>query len=556
VAHELDLVLTLTGALTAALALGLLARKVGLSPIVGYLLAGVVVGPFTPGFVAHGGVATQFAELGVILLMFGVGLNLHVDELLSVRRVAVPGALVAMLAAAGGGVLVGTAFGWSLRSGVVYGLAIAVASTVVLLRVFADKDLLQTRAGNIAIGWLLVEDFFVVLVIVLLPLVTSTGGSVLFSIVIALAKLAALGVFTLVVGRRVIPRVLAFVASTRSRELFTLAVLVIALVVAVGAAKLFGASMALGAFLAGIVVGQSDFASRAASEALPMRDAFAVVFFVATGMQLDPADVLANIPLTLATLAAVWLAKPTAAFLMVRALRYPPRVALSIAFGLGQIGEFSFLVAALGKDLGLLPAYASQALVAAAIVSITVNPLLVGAAERWARRFRTGAAAEEPPIDEAEHRAIVIGYGPVGQSVTRLLSENGIEPVVIELNHETIATLRAAGIRGVYGDASQAEILERAGIASASSLVFTASGSPDAVIRMAKAANPELVVLARALYVREIDALRNAGATEVVSAEGEVALAMVERLLTTLGATPEQLDRARDRVRTEMLTSP
>jgi monovalent cation:H+ antiporter-2, CPA2 family len=351
----------------------------------------------------------------------------------------------------------------------------------------------------------------------------------------------------------VIPRVLGFVAATRSRELFTLAVLVIALLVAVGAAKLFGASMALGAFLAGIVVGQSDFASRAASEALPMRDAFAVLFFVATGMQLDPSEAVANIPLILSTLAMVWLAKPTAAFVMVRVLRYPTRVALSLAFGLGQIGEFSFMVAALGKELGLLPPHASQALVAVSIVSITASPWLVGRTDAIAQRFPQHVpATDEPPPPGDEHCAIVVGYGPVGRSVTRLLVDNGVEPVVIELNHETMQELRRDGVRGIHGDASQPEILARAGIASASSLVFTASGSPDPVIRIAKAANPTLLVLARTLYVREVDALRAAGATEVVSAEGEVALAMVERLLTTLGATPEQLDRARDRVRIDM----
>jgi len=550
--HELDLLVTLSGALTAALALGLVARAIRLSPIVGYLLAGLVVGPFTPGFVAHGGMASQFAELGVVLLMFGVGLNLHVSELMTVRRVAVPGALAAMVAATAGGAVVGKAFGWGLGSSVTYGLALAIASTVVLLRVFADGDLLQTPAGNIAIGWLLVEDLAVVLVVVLLPLFASPGESLVGSILLALAKIGALVVFTLVVGRRVIPRVLGFVASTRSRELFTLAVLVVALGVAVGAAKLFGASMALGAFLAGIVVGQSDFASRAASEALPMRDAFAVLFFVATGMQLDPAEVVPNLPLTAATLLVVWIAKPLTAFVLVRALRYPVKVALSVAFGLGQIGEFSFMIAALGGELRLLPAHASQSLVTASIVSITVSPWLVGRAEALARRwFKDPPASERRKVDAA-HRAIVIGYGPVGRSVTRLMTESGIAPTVIELNHETIASLRQLGIDGVYGDATQREILERAGAATARSLVFSASGSPDAVIRIAKDLNPEIVVLARATYVRDVPALRAAGATAVVSAEAEVALAMVEQLLVTLGATPEQLDRARDRIRSEL----
>ncbi len=400
--HELDLVLTLAGALTAALVFGLVARKVRLSPIVGYLLAGVAIGPFTPGFVAHAGLASQFAELGVVLLMFGVGLNLHLSELVAVRWVALPGAIAGMAAATCAGLLVAVAFGWSVRSGVVYGLAIAVASTVVLLRVFADRNVLHTQPGHVAIGWLLVEDLFVVLVVVLLPLFASPavrGGALAISVAVALAKIAGLVAFTWLVGRRAIPRVLELIAATKSRELFTLAVLVIALGVAVGAAKLFGASMALGALLAGIVVGQSDFASRAASEALPMRDAFAVVFFVATGMLLDPSKVASNLPLTLATLAVIWIAKPAVALVVILLSKRSPKTALTVALGLGQIGEFSFVLAALGTQLGMLPAAASQSLVAASIVSITVNPLLhargarVEAVARASRELRRDAGA-------------------------------------------------------------------------------------------------------------------------------------------------------------------
>ena len=559
--HELGIVLTLASALTAALLLGLLAQKLRLSPIVGYLLAGVAVGPFTPGLTVHTGIASQFAELGVILIMFGVGLNLHVRELLAVKSVALPGAVGGIAAATGAGFLTARAFGWSLGASLLYGLALAAASTVVLLRIFADRDLLQTPAGHVAVGWLLVEDLFVVLVVVLVPLFAGRGASVgrlASSVAIALGKLAGLLIVTWLVGRRVIPAVLGVIARTRSRELFTLAVLVLALGLAVGSAELFGASMALGAFLAGLVVGQTDFGSRAASEALPMRDAFAVVFFVATGMLLDPTQIVESLPLTLATLGAIWIAKPLVALFVMLALRRSASTATHVALGLGQIGEFSFVVASLGAQLGVLPARASQSLVAASVVSITVNPLLLGLAApisralgRWLRP-RGEARELGPPAKEPGYRVIVVGYGPVGQSLTRLLSENGLEPTVVELNHETVASLRARGIEAVYGDASQREILERAGVATAGSILCTSSSPPGAVIQMAKHLNPALVVLSRANYLREVPALTLAGATEVVSAEGEVALAMVERLLTRLGATGEQLDRERDRVRREV----
>ncbi|HSQ67835.1 MAG TPA: cation:proton antiporter [Polyangiaceae bacterium] len=561
--HELGIVLTLASALTAALLLGLLAHKLRLSPIVGYLLAGVVVGPFTPGLTVHTGIASQFAELGVILIMFGVGLNLHVRELLAVKSVALPGAVGGIAAATGAGFLTARAFGWDLGASLLYGLALAAASTVVLLRIFADRDLLQTPAGHVAVGWLLVEDLFVVLVVVLVPLfagrsASASVGQLASSVAIALGKLAGLLIVTWLVGRRVIPLLLGVVARTRSRELFTLAVLVLTLGLALGSAELFGASMALGAFLAGLVVGQTDFGSRAASEALPMRDAFAVVFFVATGMLLDPTKIAESLPLTLATLGAIWIAKPLVALVVMLALRRSASTATHVALGLGQIGEFSFVVASLGAQLGILPARASQSLVAASVVSITVNPLLLGLAApisralgRWLRP--KGEARElVPPAKEPGYRVIVVGYGPVGQSLTRLLSENGLEPTVVELNHETVASLRVRGIEAVYGDASQREILERAGVATAGSLICTSSSPPGAVIQMAKHLNPALVVLSRANYLRDVPALTLAGATEVVSAEGEVALAMVERLVTRLGATGEQLDRERDRVRREV----
>jgi len=558
--HELDLVLTLAGGLSAALVLGLVAQRLKLSPIVGYLFAGVAVGPFTPGFVAHTGIANQLAEIGVILLMFGVGVKFHIHELLSVKRVAVPGALLGIAVASALGFGVARLFGWPAVGGAVFGLTIAVASTVVLLRVLADADALHTQTGHIAVGWLVVEDLFTVLVLVLLPLfggagAALSGAQLAMSAGVAVLKVGALVGLTLILGRKAVPALLGHISKSGSRELFTLTVLVIALGIAVGSAKVFGVSMALGAFLAGMTVGQSHFGERAASEALPMRDAFAVLFFVSIGMQLDPAQVLRNLPLAAVTLGVVLVAKPVAAFFMVRLLGFPVRIAAFVAASLAQIGEFSFVVAAMGRQLGILPEQATQVLVITAIVTITLNPMLVRRVRLLAARVPVGVAdlAEEHVSAASGFTAIVVGYGPVGQTVARLLRESDVEPTVIELNHETVAALKKKGQRAVYGDASQREILEAAGVRTASSLIFAASGSPaEAVTRAAKELNPKLSILARSAYVREVAATRGAGADVVVAAEAEVALAMSEHLLTSLGASREQLDRARERVREEL----
>jgi len=378
--HNLDLITMLTAGLAAALLLGYVTNRAGLSPIVGYLLAGMVISPNTPGFAANRDLAEQLAEIGVILLMFGVGLHFHFQDLLAVRRVAVPGAFGQSLVATALGWLVARWFGWSGSAGLVFGLAVSVASTVVLLRVLADHNDLHTPTGHIAIGWLVVEDLFTVLVLVLLPAVVRPGaggaGGVVLALAWAVVKIAVLVAAVVLGGRRLVPWLLARVAATHSRELFTLTVLVTALGVAVGSATLFGVSMALGAFLAGMVVGQSEFSSRAAAEALPMRDAFAVLFFVSVGMLFRPADLFETPGVVVATLGIVLVGKPLAAVAIVLGLRYPPRVAVAVAAALAQIGEFSFILAALGRSLGVLPAEASNALVVAAIVSISINPVL------------------------------------------------------------------------------------------------------------------------------------------------------------------------------------
>lgn len=569
----MDLILTLTGGLVAALALGFLTHRLGLSPIVGYLLAGIVVGPSTPGFVANHHLAEQMAEIGVILLMFGVGLHFHLKELLAVKRVALPGAIGQSLIATLLAMAVTHALGWTWTAGIVFGLAISVASTVVLVRVLADNRELHTPTGHIAVGWLVVEDLFTVVALVLLPALFGPGAGDMAQLPavlgVAALKISALVALIFVVGGRAVPWLLERVAATRSRELFTLTVLVLALGIAVGSAKVFGVSMALGAFLAGMIVGRSEFSQRAAAEALPMRDAFAVLFFVSVGMLLDPMSLLEHPALLAATLGVILIGKPLSAFLIVILLRYPLKSALAVSVALSQIGEFSFILAALAKDLKILDPAAANILVASSIVSITLNPLLfrlVKPTERWlmskawlGRFFASSDAASSTPSSSdltPQHRSVVVGYGPVGQTVTRLLRQNGIQPFVIEMNVATVRDLRQAGIDAIYGDAAMRDILIAAKVERSDSLILSASSvqGGQEVVRLARELNPDIHVLTRSNYVREQAELRKAGADSVFSGEGEVALAMTETLLRELGATPEQIDVERERVRAELQT--
>lgn len=575
--QNLELISTLTGGLMAALLLGCLTQKLGLSPIVGYLLAGLVVGPNTPGFVANHELAEQLAEIGVILLMFGVGLHFHLSDLLAVRRIAVPGAVAQSLVATVLGIVAGMSCGFSWQAGVVFGLAISVASTVVLTRVLADNNDMHTSVGRIAVGWLVVEDLFTVLVLVLLPALFGEGESsfsgIVAAILIAGVKIGLLVGLTFVVGDRLIPLALGWVASTRSRELFTLTVLVMALGIAVGSAMLFGVSMALGAFLAGMVVGRSEFSLRAATEALPMRDAFAVLFFVSIGMLFDPAVLLASWWVVVVTLGIVLIGKPLAAICIVLFLGYPVRVALAVSLALAQIGEFSFILAAVGKELRIFNDQATNALVAVAIVSISLNPLLyrlVNPLESWVmRRPRLwkwlnsrvvqpaspgGTGTENDPAADIRHRAVVAGYGPVGRTVTRLLRENGIVPCIIEMNLETVRKLRSDNIEAVYGDAVHRDTLESAGVDRAGALILSVAGIPGTkeVIRLAREMNPHIQILVRSNYLQEVPGLLDAGATQVLSGEGEVALSMAVAMLRDLGATPDQIDRERARVSADL----
>jgi CPA2 family monovalent cation:H+ antiporter-2 len=576
--HNADLIVTLTGALSVALVLGYLTHRLGVSPIVGYLLAGIAVGGYTPGFKADPHLAEQFAHVGVILLMFGVGLHFHVEDLIAVRRVAIPGAAVQIVVAAALGTGVGLAFGWTWTGAVVFGLSVSVASTVVLTRVLGDRNELHTPLGHTAVGWLVVQDVFAVFVLVLMPPLLgggeAGGGRLAGLAALAAVKIVALTVAVLVVGGRVIPWLFRHVAATHSRELFTLTVLVLAIGIAVGSAEFFGVSMALGAFLAGMAVGRSEFSLRAATDALPMRDAFAVLFFVSVGMLFDPAFLLRSPGLVLATLAVVMVGTPLAACAAALALGRPVRSALGLGLALAQVGEFSFLVAGLGRTLKVLPEEALHAVVAVAIVTISVNPLfyrLAGPIDRWiarrprlARRLAARVRLERSQATAAtvaaaeragpEHRAVVVGCGPVGRTLVRLLRENGIEPTVIEMNLDTVRRLRGEGIHAVYGDAAHRETLKEAGVARAGSLILTSNALTAAgeVIRIARELNPDVRVLARSAYLRERADLYKAGADAVFAGEGEIALAMSESVLRELGASPEQIDRERERVRAEL----
>ncbi len=578
--HDVGLLLTLTLGLTFALILGFVTHRIGLSPILGYLLAGVVVGPYTPGPVADAKVAEQLAEIGVILLMFGVGLHFSLKDLLAVKGIAIPGAVGQSLVATALGAAVAASLGWGLGSGVVLGIAISVASTVVLIRGLEGQSGLQTPEARIAVGWLIVEDILTVLVLVLLPVLASSlqagsagTKSVLVSIGTAILKLGLLGVVVLYAGGKIIPWLLTRVARTRSRELFTLTVLAVALAIATGSAQFFGASMALGAFLAGMVVGQSKESHQAAADALPMRDAFAVLFFVSVGMLFDPRFLLQRPALVLSVMGIILVAKPVVALVIVLVLGYSMRTALTVAVGLAQIGEFSFILANQANQLGVLPREGASVLIAAALLSISLNPLLfrsVRPLEKALRRRpglwkalnaqaeKRGRALNVDTIDSQTRtreapRAIVVGYGPVGQTVTRILQEFKIHPIIVDLNIDTITRLKGEGLSALYGDASKAEILKHAGIDKAKHLILTL---PDLeartpVIIEARRLNADLNIIVRAHYLTEKKVLGELGVTAVAYEEAEAAVGLSELLLRAEGAAQAKIDEEAGRIRAE-----
>jgi CPA2 family monovalent cation:H+ antiporter-2 len=568
--HEIALLVNLSLSLVVALVLGLVTERLRLSPIVGYLCAGVALGPQTPGFVADAEMAQQFAEIGVVLLMFGVGLHFNRKDLWAVRKVAVPGAVAQITTATIFGCLAVASLGYGISQGIIIGVAISVASTVVLVRMLTDNDVLHTPQGHIAVGWLVLEDIFTVLVLVALPAFASfvngdgeNQQSIATAIGMALLRMAVLSVIVLGAGKRLIPWLLELVAKTRSRELFTLAVLSLALSIAVASSYFFGVSMALGAFLAGMVVGQTNVSHQAAADALPMRDAFAVLFFVAVGMLLDFRAITTQPVLLAMLLAAILLVKPITAFLIVWLLRHTFRSAITISFALAQVGEFSFLLADEAIRHNLLTHSAYSLLVACAIVTITLNPLLfrtIKPLERWLRRKPAiwrilskrseldGAGFNEQTkkklaaaeVDDATPivRAVIAGYGPVGQTAMQLLRDFGVETTVVDLNLDTVRNLVAEGKLAVYGDSTRRDILEAAGIGEAKYLLVTV---PDVLVRTltimtAKELNADLKVFARARYLREGAWLEEIGATEICTEEAETAIGLARLLLREMDA--------------------
>jgi CPA2 family monovalent cation:H+ antiporter-2 len=560
--HNVSLISTIAAGFGLAIVLGFLASRLRMPPLVGYLLAGIAIGPATPGFVADIDLAGQLAEIGVMLLMFGVGLHFSMKDLLAVKRIAVPGAVVQIMVATALGYGLARWWGWSSGAALVFGLALSVASTVVLLRALEARGQLETANGSIAVGWLVVEDLVMVLVLVLLPplaglLDPQAGGEatvrpersdLLATVGWTLTKVAAFIALMLVVGRRIFPRLLWAVAGTGSRELFTLCVVAVAVGVAYGSAALFDVSFALGAFFAGMMMRESQYAHRAADESLPLRDAFSVLFFVSVGMLFDPQVILQQPLKVLAVVAIIVLGKTLAAIALVLAFRYPLNTALIVGASLAQIGEFSFILAGLGKALGLLPAEGQSLILAGALISIALNTLLFAAVEpakawilrksAWARRMelRDDPLAELPAsTDEAKlsGQVVLVGYGRVGRQVAEALQARGLHVVVAEQEREAVEALRARGMPAVVGDASEPAVLIQAHIARAALLVIAGGDSLQArqMVETARQLNPDLRVLLRAHNEEEARLLREAALGEVFVAEACLAQALAQRAL-------------------------
>jgi CPA2 family monovalent cation:H+ antiporter-2 len=556
--HDAPLIATLVSGIVLAFVFAALAHKLRLPPLAGYLMAGVVVGPFTPGYVADGHLAHQLAEVGVVLLMFGVGLHFSLKDLLSVKNIAIPGALGQMAVATVLGMLLGWALGWPFAQGFVFGLALSVASTVVLLRAMEEHRLMETERGRIAVGWLIVEDLAMVLALVLLPAIglALAGGAqgdapsfwaLAKTLAFTIGKVALFVALMLVVGKRLIPWILKVVAYTGSRELFRLAVLAIALGVAFGAAGLFGVSFELGAFFAGMMMGESKLAQRATEETLPLRDAFAVLFFVSIGMLFNYHVVLTEPLVVLAALSIIVVGKSLAAFGIVLASGRPLRTALTIATSLAQIGEFSFILIGVGLAQNLVSKEAQDVLLAAAILSILLNPLLFKLLDRakpWldareARQRGDGVDAaiivSSPEIlvtSTLSGHVVVAGYGRVGRLVGEALHDQGQAVLVLEEEKERVAMLHQHGIATIVGNAARDDVLEAANLAHARALVVTV---PDAfeggeVVRVARRANPQLQIIARADSDASTAHLRQQGADMVVVAQSELARGMLEHL--------------------------
>jgi len=553
--HDTPLIATIVVGLVLAFIFGAIANRLRISPLVGYLLAGIAVGPQTPGFVADASLAQELAEIGVILLMFGVGLHFSLKELLSVRAIAIPGAIGQIVIATLLGMGLAAAMGWSLGAGVVFGLALSVASTVVLLRALQERRLIATPQGHIAVGWLIVEDLIMVLTLVLLPPFAgllggaSTDGAgavgasdIFLTIGATLVKVAAFIAIMLVAGRRVIPWILHHIAHTGSRELFRLSVLAIALGTAYGAAVLFDVSFALGAFFAGMMMNESELSAQAAHETLPLRDAFAVLFFVAAGMLFDPMILIEQaLPLT-ATVFIIVVGKSAAALAIVLAFKRPMETALTISASLAQIGEFSFILATLGVSLGLLPTEGRDLILGGAIISIILNPFIFGAIARFGPRLRAAfpdtpapaPLASPPPAAPPAAHAIVVGYGRVGSVIGESLRARGQPFVVIEENQDVVAALQGEQIPVVAGPRGPAELLADARIAAAKSVFVAVPIAFEAgqFVAHARSTNPDILIVARAHSDAEVAYLQRLGANVTIMGEREIGKAMVEQALT------------------------
>ncbi|WPP05360.1 YbaL family putative K(+) efflux transporter [Methylocella tundrae] len=559
--HAVPLITTVAAAFGVALIFGFFAAKLKLPALVGYLLAGVIIGPFSPGFVANGEIASQLAEIGVMLLMFGVGLHFSLEDLWDVRKVALPGAILQIAVATALGAALALYWGWGLGGALVFGLALSVASTVVLLKALENRGVLDTTNGRIAVGWLIVEDLAMVLVLVLLPPLSGVlgghaavgaGPDLWWTLEITVAKIAGFVTVMLVVGRRVFPWLLWQVARTGSRELFTLCVVAAAVSLAYGAAELFGVSFALGAFFAGMVIRESEFSHRAAEESLPLRDAFSVLFFVSVGMLFDP-RVLIDQPLRiLAVVGIIIVGKSLAAAALVLMFRYPLNTALTVSASLAQIGEFSFILAGLGMKLGLLPHEGQNLILAGALISITLNSLVFEALEpiqRWIKSKSELARFVERPDDPLAElpmstedkylakQCIIVGYGRVGRRIGAALAEAGIPFVVVEQNREIVEHCREMGIPAVSGDAADMAVLIQAHIAKASVLVIATPDSLDIrqMLAIAAKVNPAIETVVRTHNEEEATLLRQEQAATIFLGEQELAKSMTRYVLERFG---------------------
>jgi CPA2 family monovalent cation:H+ antiporter-2 len=557
VPHETSLIATIAVGLALAFIGGFIASRLRLPPLVGYLLAGVAVGPFTPGFVADGELAAQLAEIGVILLMFGVGIHFSFEDLLDVRRIALPGAIAKIVVATALGAGVTALWGWSLGAGIVFGLSLSVASTVVLLRALEERDALRSVDGRIAVGWLIVEDLVMVLALVLLPalagplggdaqaLAGSVGGTnLLLTLALTLGRVAIFVALMVFVGARIIPWLLGQVARTGSRELFTLAVLAIALGIAFGSAELFGVSFALGAFFAGVIVSESDLSHRAAEDALPLQDAFAVLFFVSVGMLFDPSVIVKQPLQVLTTVAIIIFGKSIASFIIVLLFRYPARTAFTVSAGLAQIGEFSFILAGLGVTLGLLPAEGQSLILAGALLSITLNPLVFRAIDpltNWLHSAEWFTRSVEHPRDRLTElpetvdpatlhgHIVLIGYGRVGRVIGPELERHRVPYLIVEQNREYVEELRQQGLPAIYGDAAVPGVLEHAHLRHARLL---AVATPDTllarqIIELARTVNPTIDTVVRTHSDEGMQVLERMDVGLAVMGENELARRMV-----------------------------